>query len=345
MIEGSFMPSCQISDYKLGPVLGIGTVGTIYAAVDPRTGDKVAIKRLHPGISQDDLIRARFRREMLVLQRLNHPNIVHYYGGGDDDGNLFYVMELVDGGTVKELLQVRGSLQWPVVAEIARQVCSALQCAHNHGVVHRDLKPGNLFLTREGEVKLGDFGIARDLKSTNLTSNGMTVGTHAYMAPEQITGDTSISGKADLYSLGCCLFEMLVGRQPYQGENFAQLFEQHFRAPPPSVRDFVADCPQELDEIVQKLLAKNPDDRPFNARQVQGLMSQLEDAFDEHEASESAADDVAADQVGQRARQLLKQQIELELGRTPPSEVGGRKLAVMAVAIVAIIVAASLLVK
>ena len=196
------MPAIDLTDYEIGSVLGVGTVGTILAAVHRQTGEQVAIKRLHPGVSRDPLIRARFRREMLVLQRLDHPNIVRYLGGGEDDGSLFYAMELVDGGTVKDLLQARGAMEWPVVAEIAKQVCSALQCAHNNGVIHRDLKPGNLFLTKEGEVKLGDFGIARDLKGKDISASGMTVGTRAYMAPEQITGDASVSGKADLYSLG-----------------------------------------------------------------------------------------------------------------------------------------------
>ena len=155
----------QIDDYDVGEVIGVGTVGTIYSAINRSTGDRVAIKKLHPGICQDPLIRARFEREAEIMARLHHPNIVRTHGGGNDNGQLFYVMELVDGGTVKNLLQTKGTFRWPIVVEIARQVCSALQFAHNHGVIHRDLKPGNLFLTREAEVKFGDFGIARDLRA------------------------------------------------------------------------------------------------------------------------------------------------------------------------------------
>jgi serine/threonine protein kinase len=334
--------SRQLSDYDVGEVLGVGTVGTIYQAVDRKSGVAVAIKKLHPGVSQDPLIRARFRREMMILERLRHPHIVQYHGGGEDNGQLFYVMELVDGGTVKELLKTKKSLVWPIVVEVTRQTCSALQCAHNHGVVHRDLKPGNLFLTTRGEVKLGDFGIARDLQGTDITASGMTVGTHAYMAPEQITGDQSVSGKADLYSLGCCMFEMLVGRTPFQGDNFAQLFEQHLRSDAPRVRDFVPSCPPELDEIVHKLLAKSPEDRPFNARQVQAAMLQLDESLAVHESAENDEADVAADQVAERSRELLKQQIQ-SVTLPPASEISWAKLAVAFAILIVIILAATVL--
>ncbi len=161
------MPSSHLGDYEVGETLGVGTVGTIYAAIERKTGEHVAIKKLHPGVSQDALIRARFRREMLGPRAVwIIPTSFATTAVARMTAQLFYVMELVDGGTVKDLLEINGALPWPVVAEIAKQVCSALQCAHNHGVIHRDLKPGNLFLTRDGEVKLGDFGIARDLKGT-----------------------------------------------------------------------------------------------------------------------------------------------------------------------------------
>lgn len=334
------MPSSRLSHYELGDVLGVGTVGTIYAATERESNEQVAIKILHPGVSQDPLIRARFQREMTILERLRHPNIVAYYGGGSEEGQLYYVMELVEGGTVKDLLARGGTLSWQVVVEIARQICSALQFAHNHGVIHRDLKPGNLFLTRAAEVKLGDFGIARDVTNSDLTDAGLTVGTHAYMAPEQITGDDSISGKADLYALGCCLFEMLSGRKPFLGDNFAQLFEQHLRAEPPHVQAFVPDCPDALDAIIHQLLAKSPDQRPFNARQVQGLILQL----DSTGVSPGPADeDVAADRVAEVGRRLLEQQIAGRFEGAPNAEVSWVKLAVMAVALAAVIAVAALL--
>jgi len=270
--------SFRIKDFQLGVSLGLGTVGEIFAATEISTGRQVALKILLPAVSQDRLIRTRFEREIGILEKLRHPNIVEVYGGGEVDGRLFYAMELVNAGTVKDLLLRFNTLPWTEVATISKQVCSALQYAHNHGIIHRDLKPANLFLTREGHVKLGDFGIARDMRSNDITDQGLTVGTHAYMSPEQITADARISGKTDLYALGCVMFEMLVGRPPFQGTNFAQLFEQHLRSPAPRVRDLAYEVPTRMDETIHQLLQKSPDDRPFNARHVQGIMFELLDS-------------------------------------------------------------------
>lgn len=335
------MSRLNLDDYQIGAVLGAGTVGTIYAAIEKATGNHVAIKRLHPSVSRDPLIGARFRREMMILQRLRHPNVIGYYGGGEDpDGNLFYIMELVEGGSFRDLLASNGALSWQVVVSAASQVCSALQCAHNHGIIHRDLKPGNLFLTRDGMIKLGDFGIARDVSASDLTAEGLTVGTHAYMAPEQITGDASISGKADLYALGCCLYEMLTGQKPYIAETFPQLFEQHLRAEPPRASRIVPQCPPEVDDIIVHLLAKKPEQRPFNAREVQGKMLQIMDKYglrDEelHPGDEAHAKDVSAGQVSDVGRRMLQKQIQARLGGQPRGDVSwGRIAAIVAILVI-----------
>lgn len=334
------MPSPHLDDYQLGSPIGAGTVGTIYLATETATQQRVAIKKLHPGVSRDELIRARFERETTILQRLRHPNIVACYGGGEDeDGNLYYIMELVEAGTVKDLLESVGNLAWPIVVDIGRQVCSALQYAHNHGIIHRDLKPGNLFLTRNAEVKLGDFGIARDTQAADLTSTGLTVGTHAYMSPEQITGDVRISGQADLYALGCCLMEMLTGRKPFVGDNFAHLFEQHLRTSPPRVRDLMGHCPPELDEVVNQLLQKRPEDRPFNARAVQGVMISIAEAHNlgSGQTDSSASHDVGASSVTDRGREMLQQQIRGRLGEHPRGDVSWTQLAVILAVLVTLI--------
>ena len=217
-------------------------------------------------------------------------------------------------------------------------------------MIHRDLKPGNLFLTTSADVKLGDFGIARDLQNADITASGMTVGTRAYMAPEQITGAASVSGKADLYSLGCCLFQMLVGRTPFVGADQVQLFEQHLRSDPPRVRDFVSSCPAALDEIVDKLLAKNPDDRPFNARQVQAVMLRLgETKLADLEStsatviqSNGCSSDVGGDDVASRGRAILQEQIEQRMAGAAAADVSWGKLAVMLAAIAGVIAAAAI---
>jgi serine/threonine protein kinase len=330
------MPSNQLSDYELGDVLGVGTVGTIYLAKERKSGRTVALKKLHPRVCQNTLIRARFKREMTILERLRHPNIVEYLGGGRDDQSLFYAMEVVNGGTVDDLLNHDGPLHWTAVVEVTRQVCSALQCAHNHGIVHRDLKPSNLFLTRDGQVKLGDFGIARDLTTSDLTSDGITVGTHAYMAPEQITGDHSVSGKADLYALGCCMFEMLTARKVFLGENYAQLFEQHLKEEPRSVRE-LCECPEALDRVIRQLLAKSAEERPFNARQVQAVMLEIERTHSKGDENEDPADHVfrpGRANLVERIRRRFEPQTR---------DISGKGLAVTVVLLVlAIIVVAAL---
>lgn len=269
------MEKIAFEEIELGPLLGTGTVGSVYQGTLSSTGQEVAVKVLQDAISGDELVRKRFRREMQILGRLRHPHIIRYFGGGEHEGKLFYAMEMLDGGNVRDLLDRYGQFSWQETASIGRQVCSALQAAHNNGIIHRDLKPGNLFLDTSANVKLGDFGIARDTKAADITSQGLTVGTHAYMPPEQIKGEAITNGKADLYSLGCVLFELLTGRKVFEGANFAALFEQHLHKPAPKVTEFVPDCPPNLANVVDELLSKDPDARPFNARAVQGVLNEL----------------------------------------------------------------------
>ncbi|RMF43063.1 MAG: serine/threonine protein kinase [Planctomycetota bacterium] len=266
------------SELVLGPVLGAGTVGTVYAA--RWRGQPVAVKMLHPTLCADPLIRARFRREMEILSRLNHPHIVRYFGGGEREGQLFYAMEIMAWGNLRQLIQRHGRLHWQEVASVGCQIAAALQHAHNHGIVHRDVKPSNIFLQENGAVKLGDFGIARDVHAADLTGPGITVGTHGYMAPEQIRGSSRLTGQADLYSLGCVLFELLTGHPPFEAPDLDRVLEMHLRKDPPALTDAVGEaavvsCPSELAELIHHMLAKQPSERPFNARAVQGRLVRL----------------------------------------------------------------------
>jgi len=266
--------------FKLLEPLGIGTVGTVYRAESPDIDRPVAIKLLHPTIAHDPNIVDRFQREITIMERLNHPHIVRNYGGGLMDGQYFYAMQLLDHGTLKQRLQKYGPLPWAQVAAFSAQIASALQHAHNHGIIHRDLKASNLFFNDQGGVVLGDFGIARDTHEADVTADGITVGTYAYMSPEQICADKEITGKADLYSLGCAMVEMLTGKPPFQGVNFAQIWDQHLHKQPRGLREQGIDCPEWLEKLVMQLLEKEPERRPFNARAVQGLIKDhLEDEF------------------------------------------------------------------
>lgn len=301
------MDKISFDDYQLEETIGVGTVGTIFRARHIATNEVFALKLLSPGVSRDKIVVARFEREVLILSKLNHPNIVTCSGSGRHDGQLFYIMELVSGGTLKEVLSAHGRITWQEAAECGRQIAAALQHAHNHGIVHRDLKPGNVFLMPNGQVKLGDFGIARDLMATDITEAGLTVGTYAYMAPEIVKGERNITGNVDLYALGCLLYEMIAGRTPFVGDNFAQIFEQHLKSEPTSLRELDISCPAALENLIAQLLAKNPEDRPFNARTVQGILGELTDrGGTTHSGSDRAASAVRPGQVSlsQRLQRL-----------------------------------------
>lgn len=253
-------------------------------------------------------------------------------------------MELLGGGTLKTVMESTGPLSWHEAADCGRQIASALQHAHNHGIIHRDLKPGNVFLASNAQPKLGDFGIARDQHSDQLTETGMTVGTYAYMPPELVTGETNITGKVDLYALGCLLFELITGRTPFVGDGFVQLFEQHLKSPPPRLRDKAPGTPLELDELVNTLLAKEPESRPFNARAVQGQLNAiLETHFtsaaaanvQNPDASSSPTDAIAADLGAGQIRwgqEAIQQRLEMT---APNREVSWVALAVIAATLVA----------
>ncbi len=273
--------------FALGEQLGMGTVGVVYRATSPDIDEPVAVKLLHPNVSGDENIVNRFEREITIMERLSHPHIVRHYGGGMIDGQYFYAMQLLDHGSLKDRLQLQGPIPWPQVAAYTAQIASALQHAHNHGIVHRDLKPSNLFFDATGKLVLGDFGIARDTHAAEITDHGVTVGTYAYMAPEQIQADARMDFKADLYSLGCVMYEMLTGQPPFQGANFAQVWDQHLHREPLSLAERGVDCPEWLANLVMQLLEKDPRDRPFSARNVEGfVIEHLTDELGEEKSRE-----------------------------------------------------------
>ncbi len=276
--ELKFIPTA--ATFQLKELIGSGTVGAVYRAESPDMTGSVAIKLLHPTVSHDPNIVDRFQREIVIMERLNHPHIIRHYGGGLMDGQFFYAMQLLDHGSLKERLKQHGPLPWQQVAAYGAQIASALQHAHNYGIIHRDLKPSNLFFDSDGKLILGDFGIAHDTHDADITADGITVGTYAYMAPEQICAEGSITGKADLYSLGCVMVEMLTGQPPFVGANFAQIWDQHLHHQPKGLRAAGIECPEWLEELIMQLLLKDPQQRPFNARAVQGILTEhLNDQF------------------------------------------------------------------
>src|SRR5262245_28883369 len=194
----------KLGSFRIESRIGIGAMGAVYKGVHEPSGRTVAIKVI-VGDHQKPTAPGRFQREAEILEQFRHPNIVRYYGRGRYQGTLYMAMEFVAGGTLDDIIERRGSLPWREVVDLAIQICEALQYAHQRGVVHRDLKPSNLMITPDGRVKLTDFGIAKDLDATAMTTTGRTLGTAAYMAPEQIRGTPEVSHKTDLYALGCVL--------------------------------------------------------------------------------------------------------------------------------------------
>jgi serine/threonine protein kinase len=316
----------SLEEFELFEVRGVGTVGTVYRARDRETDQIVAIKILLPSVSVDPTVRARFIREMLVLQKLCHPNIVACYGGGEEAGQLFFAMEYLDGESMEEVLADGGRLPWVDVVECGWHICSALQYAHNQGIIHRDLKPSNIFFSGEGFLKLCDFGIALDTGESDLTEVGLTVGTHRYMAPELIRGEVA-SPPTDLYALGCVLYRMLVGRPPFDGRNFAAIFEQHLHQVPESLQSQIGDAPEELDQLVQQLLAKECGERPLNARVVQGQLAEIYLAYRERYPLASSWDPQrSASSAPNELFSRLRTRVVLPTAEVSPQRVSGRGL-------------------
>lgn len=265
----------RVGPFELERKLGVGGMGIVYLARYLKTGQRVAVKVLSPDLMADQKVAKRFEREMKILKKLKHPHIIQYYGGSTSGNQWFYAMELVKGGSLQQLIKRNGPLSWERAIEYGLQMSKALEHAHSVGVIHRDLKPANLLLTSKGVMKLSDFGIARDMQSTALTAAGKTVGTMAYMSPEQITGKHPISAKTDLYAFGCVLFEMLTGRTPFVSETAPEMLFKHLDEEPPSTREYNIEVPIYLDQLIHELLEKDPDDRPFDALAVQVKLEEV----------------------------------------------------------------------
>lgn len=270
-----------MAERRLGPFvltaeLGRGGMGVVHRAIYTKNGREVALKILPPELSKDEKLAARFERELEILKKLRHKNIVQYLGSGKIANQTFYAMELVEGGSLSDLLKKREKFRWQEVIKFGIQICDALDCAHERGIIHRDLKPANLMLSTDGTLKLADFGIARDVGATGLTATGRTVGTCEYMAPEQIRGDPPVSHKTDLYALGCVLFELLSGHRPFEAESLPQVFYKHFEAPPPKVTAEVPDCPIWLEKLILNLMEKDPQKRPWDAAAVGQSLKEVE---------------------------------------------------------------------
>jgi serine/threonine protein kinase len=275
----------RIGRYQLEALIGTGGVAAVYRALDTRTrGRRLAIKVLFPPPGAGPTLGERFRREAHTAARLDHPGILRVSDVGEADGHLFIAMELVEGASLQALLEARGRFDEATAAEVGAQVADALNYAHTQGVVHRDVKPSNILIDPQGRALLADFGVARALDDPSLTATGLTVGTPAYMSPEQASGHSDIDGRADLYSLGVVLYQMVTGRPPFQGST-PQVMHAHVYQPPPLPSSVAAVSPT-MEAAILRALAKNRDDRyPSGAALAAALWPLVETTRTHQEAA------------------------------------------------------------
>jgi serine/threonine protein kinase len=259
--------------YELGETLGYGGMSEVHRGHDARLGRDVAVKVLRADLAPDPTFQERFRREAQNAVALDHPAIVAVYDTGEtqtEAGALPYiVMEYVDGRTLREIIKTEGPLPEQRACEIMADVCAALDFSHRNGIVHRDMKPGNVMLTRSGAVKVMDFGIARALTDgqSAVTQTAAVIGTAQYLSPEQARGE-AVDARSDVYSAGCVLFEMLTGEPPFQGESPVAVAYQHVREDPKAPSEVNPAVSGQLDSIVLKALSKNPANRYQSAAEM-----------------------------------------------------------------------------
>jgi serine/threonine-protein kinase len=254
----------QLGPYRVVRTLGRGGMGTVFETVHVETGQPAAIKMLSNPVCDDEGFRDRFANEVETLRKLNHPGIVRLLGFGEQDGYIYYAMELVRGPSLEDELQQGRRFDWREAARIGIEICRALRHAHDRGVVHRDLKPGNLLMDDQRHVKLADFGIARLFGNSRMTLEGSVLGTAEYMSPEQ-AGEAPIDGRSDLYSLGGVLYALLTRRPPFQATTLPALLEKQRTAIPAPLRRHAPEIPEEMEAVVAQLLEKDPERRFANA--------------------------------------------------------------------------------
>jgi eukaryotic-like serine/threonine-protein kinase len=247
--------------YEIEDLVGTGGMSSVYRARDTVLEREVALKILHDHFSGDPDYVERFRREARAIARLNHPNIVTVIDRGEFGGRQFIVFEHVPGHNLKDVVRRHGPLPVPEALALTQQIARGLAFAHDHGVVHRDVKPQNVLLDENGTVKVTDFGIARSIDPRDeLTQTGTMLGTSDYIAPEQASG-RRVDARSDQYSLGVLLYELLTGEPPYSGDTFMAVAMKHVRDPVPSVRKRRPDVSSRVEEILVRAMAKRPEDR------------------------------------------------------------------------------------
>ena len=259
--------------YEVGQLLGRGGMAEVRAAHDERLDREVAVKILRPELSADESVRQRFEAEARTAARLSHPNVVNVFDAGSDGDRVYMVMERLPGTTLENEMS-DGPMAVPRVIDVGQQVASALAVAHAAGIVHRDIKPGNVLTCPDGTVKVADFGIATVMGSASVTATGLVVGTPAYLSPERATGE-SATLRSDVYSVGALLYACLAGRRPFEADSaVALMMAMQSRSPTP-LSELRADVPVALAAVIEKAMARRPEDRFSDAAELTAALTAL----------------------------------------------------------------------
>jgi len=290
------------SRYELEQLIGTGGMADVYRARDNLLGRTVAVKILHPQFAKDPVFIERFRQEAQAAANLNQSNIVNVFDWGIEDSTYYIVMEYVQGRDLKSIIVQGGPLMPERAVEIAMAICLALDTASAHGIVHRDIKPQNIIVTGDGQIKVMDFGIARTAGGSAMTQTGTIMGTAQYISPEQAQGRPA-DPRSDLYSLGIVLYEMMTGKVPFNGENPVAIAYKHVREDPLAPSLLNPDISPELEAVVMKALAKNPENRYQSAMEMRSDLERCLEGSPVYATPVLPADDVARGQTQAYARQ------------------------------------------
>lgn len=258
--EGGLLVHKQVGGYKLVRRIGEGGMGEVYLAEQLNMHRQVALKVLHDKWVDDEEFRKRFLLEARAAGKLSHPNLIQVYDVGKYQGKYYFSMEFVDGVTSEDLIQHEGPMALEKVVDIALQVCQALRYLSVQDIVHRDIKPANIMLTKDGTVKLGDFGFIQSVYDSELMQEGTTLGTPDYISPEQARGERNLDVRSDIYSLGASMFHMLTGKPVFEG-SCSKVMRDHIDTVPPDLAGLRADVSGETMRILARMLAKDPADR------------------------------------------------------------------------------------
>ncbi len=269
----------KISDrYQIIKTIGEGGMANVYLAYDTILDRNVAIKVLRGDLANDEKFLRRFQREALSASSLSHPNIVEVYDVGEDNGQYYIVMEYIEGKHLKNLIKKREKLTVSEVVDIMLQITDGMSCAHDSYIIHRDIKPQNIMILENGMVKITDFGIAMAMNSTQLTQTNSVMGSVHYLPPEQASGKGSTI-QSDIYSMGILMYELLSGHLPYSGDNAVEIALKHLKEPLPSIRQYLPNIPQSVENVILKATAKNPKNRYADAREMhEDLKTVLDEA-------------------------------------------------------------------